>query len=899
LLRRLLTISALAIALQVCLASSAGAQLVAERITNANFATHHVGGPDADAGVDDWFMSNGMICAVISDPEHESPLAPKGGVLIDLGHCGRANDQWAVLQPMMNLSQAHVVPVTEISAGTTTGEAWIRTRALFAGVEVVTTYSLSLSEPTALRVSTEAKRLEPGDSLFSIGTILMHTSGQTRPFSLLRKRPEASIGFEYPPSDRRSLFSLVNALVASDLNILVGAEGMPSISYGIEQLGASVSAEDRTTESLRTFVVTGLHFTAFNTLTRPAWFGDSGDPPSVLDLARIPFIDLEARTLLQNESRIWVGDRSDVSSITNQIWRNAPLVRGRVDDPTAQIHIDSASGAPTSVVRPQPDGSFELRLPAGQYRAQAHATGDRDASAEFEVNDASAVQRIPSLEVGTPAWITFPKNFVGRLTFLDATTGEPLVFGDDLLGFRIGDDPIPSAHEANYVNLAGVDEDPDRLAIAPGDYRVIAVRGIEYAAQELAIEARAGQSLRLDLAPLERLAKTPGWLAADLHVHSGESFDSGLPATRQIAAFAASGAEVLVATEHDRIVDPGPALRATGLTKELVVVNGVEMTSAFEGADSPYATGHWNAFPVIHRPRTYRGGAPNLEGRRARDAIADIRGLESKPFLQLNHPRTGIDGAEGDTYFQHLGVAGIPFDPTLSLEEAPNAVLMEKGKGHGMRDADYDGVELLNGPDMLRYRRTRADWFSMLLQGESRVATSNSDSHRLGVIVGLPRTYVEIRDDALASFDESSFMGALSAGRAYGSTGPLLSVRLDDSSLGDLHSGNTGLLEVSVDAAPWIPVREWRAYVNGELVHRAPIAPGQKAQLPLAFERDAFVTVEVEGPIEGRYAEALPDFTPFAFTNPIFVDVDGNGKFDAPGLPAILPSTLTDPDRPD
>jgi hypothetical protein len=107
------------------------------------------------------------------------------------------------------------------------------------------------------------------------------------------------------------------------------------------------------------------------------------------------------------------------------------------------------------------------------------------------------------------------------------------------------------------------------------------------------------------------------------------------------------------------------------------------------------------------------------------------------------------------------------------------------------------------------------------------------------------------------------------------------------------------MLVIRVDAASWVPIAEWRAYVNGELVHRAPISAGESAQLPLAFERDAFVTVEVQGPAEGDYATALPDFVPFAFTNPIFVDFDGNGRFDAPGLPESLPTTLTDPDRED
>jgi hypothetical protein len=45
----------------------------------------------------------------------------------------------------------------------------------------------------------------------------------------------------------------------------------------------------------------------------------------------------------------------------------------------------------------------------------------------------------------------------------------------------------------------------------------------------------------------------------------------------------------------------------------------------------------------------------------------------------------------------------------------------------------------------------------------------------------------------------------------------------------------------------------------------------------------------VEGPARGLYAELLPGFTPFAFTNPIFVDADRDGRWSAPGLPEQAP----------
>ena len=64
----------------------------------------------------------------------------------------------------------------------------------------------------------------------------------------------------------------------------------------------------------------------------------------------------------------------------------------------------------------------------------------------------------------------------------------------------------------------------------------------------------------------------------------------------------------------------------------------------------------------------------------------------------------------------------------------------------------------------------------------------------------------------------------------------------------------------------------------------------------LELERDAFVGVEAGAPLDadpatwaashpGLYTEVLaPGFLPVLFSNPVFVDVDGNGRFDAPGL---------------
>lgn len=113
--------------------------------------------------------------------------------------------------------------------------------------------------------------------------------------------------------------------------------------------------------------------------------------------------------------------------------------------------------------------------------------------------------------------------------------------------------------------------------------------------------------------------------------------------------------------------------------------------------------------------------------------------------------------------------------------------------------------------------------------------------------------------------------------------------------LGELFFGRQGVLSIGIRAAPWVPVSEARIYTNGALTQRLSAQAGERLEVPMRFERDSFVTVEVEGEPSRVYAALAPHSRPFAFSNPIFVDADGDGRFTAPGLPSPLPETIAKP----
>jgi hypothetical protein len=408
----------------------------------------------------------------------------------------------------------------------------------------------------------------------------------------------------------------------------------------------------------------------------------------------------------------------------------------------------------------------------------------------------------------------------------------------------------------------------------------------------------AGEVKTLEIGTPTRAIETPGWIAADMHVHSAQSFDSSFPLGRQLSAFAANGAEVLVATEHDRIFEPGAELRRLGLGDRLIALTGVEVTTAFTGGETPHTIGHFNAYPVQRDPLAYRGGAPRAEGRRLRAVLADLGRGEDAPFVQLNHSRGVLahSGGEG-AYFSHLAVVGEPYDPTLPLTAEPNRVLIERDPVSGLRDLDFHGMELLNGANLDRFRLIRADWLSLLLQGEVRVAIGNSDTHRAGEQAALPRTYVALADDSIAGFDASTFYGALRAGRAFATTGPMLDVKLGEAGPGERFQGAKGTLHVTVTAAPWVPVDRLLVHRNGEIVEERAIERGEALTLPLEFDRDGFLVVEVAGLPDDTWSAVLPGFEPLAIANPIFVDADGDGAWTAPGFPDPAPPLLSDPLR--
>ena len=891
----LLAAALLGLALAPLPALSGETGLRAARVTGANAIRLLPGGPHAIGGIGDWALGNGTLCAVISDSAHESILSAGGGFLVDLGHCDRDDDQFNILQPLLNASQEQVPATREISAQVSDGEARITTEAVFEGGVFTTTYALDLVDPEALRIRSELRRVEDGPRVRMLGEVSLHGDGSLSPFTISTRHPEATVGFAHPPVDPDDRLKMMRAIVPGDLHVLVGADPLePGIAYGLRLTAARRIRPNGESREVPHFSINGADFSLLGLLSRPYWIGGA-DGVGPLKLLQALFMDLAVGDTLLYERELRVGSRADVASVTDQLWADAPRVTGRVDDPSARLHVDREDGTPMTAVRPAPDGSFAFRIPRGDYRLRAVAPGARALERAFRVEETEV--ELEPLAMGAASRVRLPQGHAMRLVVLGSGATPSPRLGDDLLGFKVGERRVPTALVGNEVSMAGIPGDPEEIVLAAGRYQVYATRGPEYGIRRASISVGPGEVLPLEIETPERALTTSGWISADLHVHAVGSDDSTLPLRRRIDTLLAQGLDVVVSTDHDQLVDYGPLIQSLGLADRVASVVGVEITSSAREAAVPYTAGHLNAFPLSLEPLAYRDGAPQSEGIRVREIVRGIESLGGERLVQMNHPRApGLDD-EILNYFSHLAVAGEPFDPTVALQVAPNLVLIEPDRDTGLRDLDFDAIELMNGPSMIHYYRTRADWFSLLLQGEFRAATANSDSHRFGQLLGLPRNYVRLANDEPRDFDEASFVRAVREGRLYGTTGPLLEVSLGDAGLGERFRGRSGTLRVEVKAAHWVPVSTLRVYVNAALERKSSIRAGETQEVSLEFARDSFVTVEVEGEVDATFEAVNPGFPSFAFTNPIFVDADGDGDWTAPGLPVSLPETIRDPLR--
>jgi hypothetical protein len=377
---------------------------------------------------------------------------------------------------------------------------------------------------------------------------------------------------------------------------------------------------------------------------------------------------------------------------------------------------------------------------------------------------------------------------------------------------------------------------------------------------------------------IDRVIDRPDLVSMDSHLHTLES-DGAVSVEDKIRAIVAEGIDLAIATDHNRPVDYRPALERLGLQHELMIAVGTEVTVP-ERLD-------YNSYPMTVQPAKHNNGALDpLSTNRDLDALFRAsRARDPHVILQVNHPRSW--------QFDYFNWHGL--DPQ-------SAAFANEGF-----DLSFDVLEVVNGADYGRpdNRAVLRDWFNLLRRGHYRPLVGTSDSHEIDQDEpGYSRTWIYHGEAERADATVERLMGRVRAGRSFASNGPLIDLVVAGRyGPGETFSSPGARVPVAIDVhnAPWIEAERVRLYVNGvpqdvpvRLVSQAP-ASHRRGSVELQLAADAFLVAEVTGttdlsPLVQR--RRGPDgsetvVTPYALTNPVFVDRDGNGRFDPP-LPAEI-----------
>ena len=880
-------------------AEAVAADLLATQITPANAARHVQNGPDAVGGVGDWILSNGTICVIVAGLANEGDFSPRGGTLRDIGFCGRDDDQFVSQQDLLDGSLGKPVEIVDVRAAVSEDAAGLTTLGNYRGLMIETRFTVTREDKTRIGVSkriwrADAEAAKPG--ILATATL----NYESMPVFLMNSRDlSKSNGFAQVEFASRGVLSYTEAARAVDTVMMMSPHDLARpVSYAMRQISAHLKRGDEM-EKLPAFVLADSSALAFLTLTEPFTIGD-GSKLDLIQLLQVPFMGLDYGDEIYLEEEILVAPSADVRALTDILFADAPVLGGRINanGRPARVHIDRADGGPVTQTTPDAEGYFTARLPVGDYRLRILPMAGETVSESFRMT-AKGTQ-IAAIDLPPAARITLPRGAAMRLAFRGKGTTPNPHFEDTLTGYSVtgADGPVPTRRVAD-VHLTGEAMDPRHIYLADGDYMIYATRGPEYEVTTASLSVRDGADQTLRIVPPARALQTANHIAADFHVHAAPSLDNAFSPVKRVRTFIAEHGEVMVAAEHDTIFDFNPLLKQMGVADQMIAITGTEVTSTQRTPRAPYSIGHMNFFPLTPKPHAHKRGLPNHENRRTRSVLDDMHVHFDDPVAQLNHPRhtlslTGnelpddyVEMIGDEQFFDHMGVAAHPYNPHRPITSAPNNSLIEPDPITGTRDIDFDVMEILNGTQDYRPDRvaaTRQDWLSLVSQGIKLAASANSDSHNKWQQVALPRNMVRVGRDTIATFSMRRFTNAIRSGAFYGTTGPFMELTLGGAQIGETHQGRNPVLRGRIFSAAWARADTLRVQLNGKTVHTLRLAPNGRFELPLEFAADGYVTIEAEGEAQDIYEAIYPGFFPYVYSNPIYVDADGDGAWSPPGL---------------
>lgn len=517
-----------------------------------------------------------------------------------------------------------------------------------------------------------------------------------------------------------------------------------------------------------------------------------------------------------------------------------PLRGAKVD--AIPLQAGQPVGEPRYDVLSGPDGVAALFVRSGEYRLEVRGPEGARTSMDIELAEGG------SYAVAVPE--------VGAVTTnITELIGEETVASPARLRL--------TNTETQERKIEFVLRGTHTVRVAPGTWRYQVSRGSEFTHATGELEVAAGEEVTLT-AQIERVVPTPGYIAGEFHQHSTASLDSEASATDRVLGNLAEGVDFAVSSDHDIATDFTPIIEELGARDLIATVAGVEVSPIY---------GHFGAYPV-RQTATVSRGAPPLAYKNEDGSIGAyldgaslleyLRNYEDVRLIQSNHPRDSTGYFDRFNYDRETGEA----DDDFSF--------------------DFDTMEVINGEECTQFQ----DWLSFIAHGHRVIGIGNSDTHGRNSPPGMPRNYIASPTDDPAELTEDSILDGTLAGDVTVSSVAYLEIG-GEARPWQVHQAAQYEAPVRVLTPPWAEATELRVIRNGVLWETYEIGGGEGEVTD--FDSGVALTPEdgadswfVILALNPERAQAVyPGERIFAFSNPIFLDVDGDGEFTSPAFAPI------------
>ena len=587
-------------------------------------------------------------------------------------------------------------------------------------------------------------------------------------------------------------------------------------------------------------------------------------------------ITLQPGQSFQFQRRLYPGQNLvDVNSIAAKLTpSNSSTIQLSVKNPQnrpiARALVEfKRNGVAYGTARADAQGMLTVTLPQGTYTADIFAYGR-----QIGTNLGVSIDQRPLVLT-----VDFDPGIL--LAAITDVEGQPIPckvefqpIDDTKLDFG------PETGEFSVRNLVYTANGKFAQPIPPGKYRVTISHGPEFDALYSDLDVQPGASTALT-GKLRRVVESPGWVSSDFHSHSSPSGDNTSSQLGRVLNLVAEQIEFAPCTEHNRVSTYQPHIDKLCIGTQLASVSGIELTS------TPLPLNHQNAFPMKLTPRVQDGGGPiagpDLESQIERLALHDNR---SEKLIQVNHPDIGWmfydkdgDGKSDSGFeraFPFMDVIEVhPIDRVLNL--GPNS--------------EWDGKQ---------YSNTVFTWLQLLNQGFRIYGVVNTDAHYNFHGSGWLRNWIQSSTDDPAKIDPMEMVRAAERGRLVMSNGPYLEMTAFETGKPEPYVSGQDIkassrkvsLKVRVQCPNWLDVNRVFVLVNGRThaVHnysrelnpdafRSGVVKFERT-IDLELKEDAHIIVatgHVGGKMGGIYGAFGNRFQPAAMTNPLFVDINGDG----------------------